>query len=271
MATPTVALGIDIGGSGIKGAPVDVSTGELLQPRQKLLTPAASTPQAVAAIVGRIAETFADDLPADARSASPSPAWSSTGVVRTAANIDKSWVGAPGEDIFPGPRAPLPARQRRRRSRRGRAALWRGAGRPGLGHPSPRSGPASGSHSSTTCTHPELRAGHLEVDGPRRRDAGGVERQGARGAGGTRGGPPNGSSRSPTLENLLWPDLVVVGGGVSRKADRFLRCSGCGRPSSPRPWRTPPASWAQPPYRRTEAVAAMVDPRRGVGAEPMSG
>ena len=45
---PTVALGIDIGGSGIKGAPVDMVTGEFLADRVKIATPAKSTPEAVA-------------------------------------------------------------------------------------------------------------------------------------------------------------------------------------------------------------------------------
>ena len=62
----TVALGIDIGGSGIKGAPVDLATGEFLQPRLKIATPAESTPAAVARIVDQIADEFTDDLPKDA-------------------------------------------------------------------------------------------------------------------------------------------------------------------------------------------------------------
>ena len=50
----TVALGIDIGGSGIKGAPVDLATGEFLQPRLKIATPAESTPEHLQQIVARL-------------------------------------------------------------------------------------------------------------------------------------------------------------------------------------------------------------------------
>ena len=96
----TVALGIDIGGSGIKGAPVDLATGEFLQPRLKIATPAESTPAAVARIVDQIADEFTDDLPKDAPIGVTIPGVVQHGVVRTAANIDKSWIDAEGEKIF---------------------------------------------------------------------------------------------------------------------------------------------------------------------------
>ena len=63
---PRVALGIDIGGSGIKRAPVDLDAGTFLRARLKIATPQQSTPKAVADIVGQIADHFVDDLPAGA-------------------------------------------------------------------------------------------------------------------------------------------------------------------------------------------------------------
>src|SRR4051794_3688952 len=100
MAMHQVALGIDIGGSGIKGAPVDLRTGEFLQPRLKIATPTTSTPAAIAAVVGRIAAEFADDLPPGAPIGVTIPGVVQHGVVQTAANIDKSWSGAAGAEIF---------------------------------------------------------------------------------------------------------------------------------------------------------------------------
>ena len=66
IVTSYLALGIDVGGTGIKGAPVDVSTGELIAERHRIPTPVDSTPEAVAAIVAQIAEHFAGVLPPDA-------------------------------------------------------------------------------------------------------------------------------------------------------------------------------------------------------------
>ena len=51
-------LGIDIGGSGIKGAPVDTDTGEMLAPRYRLLTPSPAKPHPVAQTVAKIVDHF---------------------------------------------------------------------------------------------------------------------------------------------------------------------------------------------------------------------
>ncbi|MCJ7672724.1 MAG: ROK family protein, partial [Acidimicrobiia bacterium] len=54
----TTRLGIDIGGTGIKGAPVDLGTGTLLAPRERILTPKPATPEAVAEVVAALAKHF---------------------------------------------------------------------------------------------------------------------------------------------------------------------------------------------------------------------
>lgn len=89
-------LGIDIGGSGIKGAPVDVERGELVQPRHRILTPEPSTPDAVADVVGEVARHF------DWRGAigCTFPAVVQRGIVWSAANVDKSWIGVDGQVLF---------------------------------------------------------------------------------------------------------------------------------------------------------------------------
>src|SRR5450759_135226 len=97
---PTVALGIDIGGSGIKGAPVDLVTSEFLADRVKIATPAKSTPEAVAEIVGQIAKQFLATLPPDAPIGVTIPGIVRHGVVKSAANIDKSWMNCDGEKLF---------------------------------------------------------------------------------------------------------------------------------------------------------------------------
>jgi polyphosphate glucokinase len=52
------AFGIDIGGSGIKGAPVDLDTGKLAADRKKILTPQPATPDAVTEVVKEVAQSF---------------------------------------------------------------------------------------------------------------------------------------------------------------------------------------------------------------------
>ena len=93
---PQPLLGIDIGGSGIKGALVDPDTGELLTERHRIETPQPSTPEAVAEVVHDIV-TFFDytgvvgcTFPAIVR----------RGVTLSAANVDKSWIGFDADTLF---------------------------------------------------------------------------------------------------------------------------------------------------------------------------
>lgn len=87
---PAEALGIDIGGSGIKGAIVDTSTGELRTDRLRFATPQPATPAAMAEVVQKIvASTGHSGL-----IGATFPAVISHGVARSAANVDKSWIGA---------------------------------------------------------------------------------------------------------------------------------------------------------------------------------
>jgi polyphosphate glucokinase len=89
-------LGIDIGGSGIKGAPVVTTTGVLLAPRHRIETPQPSRPEAVAEVVGEIARHFAWDGPIGCTF----PAIVQHGVVYSAANVDKSWIGTDGKTLL---------------------------------------------------------------------------------------------------------------------------------------------------------------------------
>jgi polyphosphate glucokinase len=85
----TSVLGIDIGGTGIKGAPVDTRTGQLLADRHRILTPHPATPDAVSEVVGELARVFDWTGPTGATF----PAVVKNGVARTAANVDESWIG----------------------------------------------------------------------------------------------------------------------------------------------------------------------------------
>lgn len=93
---PSQALGIDVGGSGIKGAIVDLRTGEFVGDRHKIATPKKSTPQAVAEIIVSICEHFSWDGPVGITL----PSVVQDEVVRTAANIHKSWIETDVAKLF---------------------------------------------------------------------------------------------------------------------------------------------------------------------------
>ncbi|MBV7335671.1 ROK family protein [Chloroflexi bacterium TSY] len=89
-------LGIDIGGSGVKGAPVDLVQGEFATERLRIETPQPSTPEAVAQVVKEIVDQFGIDAPFGCTF----PAVVQHGVTLTAANVDKSWIGTNAQELF---------------------------------------------------------------------------------------------------------------------------------------------------------------------------
>jgi polyphosphate glucokinase len=90
------ALGIDIGGTGIKGAPVDLATGQLVTDRKKLATPHPATPEAVTEVVKEVAQSFGWTGVVGATF----PGVVVNGTIRTAANVDKSWIGTDAAGLF---------------------------------------------------------------------------------------------------------------------------------------------------------------------------
>ncbi len=89
-------LGIDIGGSGIKGAPVNTKKGKLIDDRFRVPTPDPATPEAIAKVIKQITDHFKWDglvgcgFPGVVRN----------GVVKTAANLDKSWTDIDAQKLF---------------------------------------------------------------------------------------------------------------------------------------------------------------------------
>src|SRR5512143_899259 len=90
------ALGIDIGGSGIKGAPVDLETGQLLAERIRIKTPDEAKPKPVAETVAQIAQSFAWQGPIGIGF----PAPIKNGVMMMAANVSEKWVGINADEFF---------------------------------------------------------------------------------------------------------------------------------------------------------------------------
>lgn len=96
MTADRLLFGIDIGGSGIKGAPIDPRTGVLTEKRQRIPTPQPSTPEAVADTVVEIVNRFAWSGPIGVTV----PAVVQEGLVLTAANIDDEWIGTDAEELL---------------------------------------------------------------------------------------------------------------------------------------------------------------------------
>ena len=89
-------LGIDIGGSGVKGAPVDTDTGEPVVERHRIETPHPATPKSVAETVGQVAQHFSWSGPVGVTY----PGVVTRGVVHTAANMDQGWIGVDAAALF---------------------------------------------------------------------------------------------------------------------------------------------------------------------------
>jgi polyphosphate glucokinase len=89
-------LGIDIGGTGIKAAPVDVTTGNLLAERKKIDTPRPAVPHAVAEVVCGLIDSFGWSGPIGITF----PGVVTNGVTRTAANLDPAWIGLDARGLF---------------------------------------------------------------------------------------------------------------------------------------------------------------------------
>ncbi len=214
-------LGIDVGGSGIKGAPVDLVTGDFARKRLRIDTPAVSTPEAVCDVIATVVENF-DEV----RSGSPIgvtiPGVVQHGVVKTAANIDPSWIGCEIEKLLED-RLQHDVVVVNDADAAGVGELHYGAAK---GHEGLVVLTTLGTGIGTAIFNegvlvPNSELGHLEIDGY---DA---ETRAASSAK-TREGLsyPEWAERLQVyyrrLEDLLWPDLIVVGGGVSKDAEEFL-------------------------------------------------
>ncbi len=214
-------LGIDIGGSGIKGALVDLAAGDFAAPRLRIPTPSKSTPANVADVVAEIVAEFGAQM-GDGPIGITIPAVVTHGITRSAANIDKSWIDAPAEKIF-SDRLGRPVVLVNDADAAGVAEVKFGAAKDHQGLVLMTTlGTGIGSailYRGVLIPNSEL--GHLDIDG---HDA---ETQAAASI-----KTLLGLSYSEyvhrlqryyeVVEALFWPDLFVVGGGVSKDADKFM-------------------------------------------------
>ncbi|PJJ55295.1 polyphosphate--glucose phosphotransferase [Compostimonas suwonensis] len=219
--TTGTAIGIDIGGTGIKGAIVDLETGSLLSDRVKLPTPEGGKPDDIVMTVEEIINRL-PDAPAEAPLGVCFPAVILGGKTMSAANVSKKWIGLAAEDLFES-----------------------GLGRPitfvndadAAGFAEVRYGAAKGQKGLVIMTTlgtgigtaliyngvliPNAELGHIEVDG------GDYEKKASYSAKERDDLDWKDWGKRLTkyygqLEALLWPDLFIVGGGVSKSYEDFL-------------------------------------------------
>jgi len=211
-------LGIDIGGTGIKGAPVNTKTGELLASRYRLPTPQPSKPKAVAEVVGEVAKHFNWQGSIGAGF----PAVIQHGIARTAANIHKSWINTDVAKLFKKATG-CPVTIVNDADAAGIAEMKFGAGKgqdgvvllvtvgTGLGT------------SVFVDGHllPNTEFGHIEIDCE---DAELMASDAARKEHDLSWS--KWATRLDTyllrLEALIWPDLIILGGGVSKNHPKFI-------------------------------------------------
>ena len=212
-------LGIDIGGSGIKAAVVDAETGELLTQRRRFPTPDPSTPQAVTDVVGELVRHFNWAGPMGCTF----PAVIRNGIVYTAANVDDAWIGTDATALFERATG-CPASIINDADAAGIAEMVFGAGRDQQGVVLMLTlGTGIGS-ALFVDGHlaPNTDLGHIEIDGhnAESRAAGSARKREDLSwqAWGRRL-----NRYFQTVEFLLSPDLFIIGGGVSKRGEKFLK------------------------------------------------
>jgi polyphosphate glucokinase len=214
-------LGIDIGGSGVKGAPVNVASGEMLAERFRLPTPTPSTPKAVARTVLEIKEHFGWQGPIGCGY----PGVVRHGVTWTASNMDKKWIGSAAKDVFTEIIADesSPVEIINDADAAGLAEMHFGAGRGRNGVVMIITIGTGIGTALFTNGHlvPNLELGHMEVNGyeaePRISDAVRQREDLSWKKWGQRF-----NEYLQAVHKYFWPDLIILGGGGSKKVDKFM-------------------------------------------------
>jgi polyphosphate glucokinase len=215
-----IGIGVDIGGSGIKGAPVSLKKGEFLQERFRIPTPQPSTPDAVARVVAQVIAAFEPSKKTPVGVTFPGVV--QNGIVKTAANVDDAWIGTDlrrivrdyaGHDVYVLNDADAA----------GYAEFLYGAAhkRPGVVLMTTLGTGIGTALIVDGVLVPNTELGHIEIDG----------------ADGEQFAAESARERHnltddewiahlqryySEMEKLLWPDLIIVGGGVSKEHDMFL-------------------------------------------------
>jgi polyphosphate glucokinase len=216
--TSEIVLGIDIGGTGIKGSLVDIGSGKLLEERYRIDTPKGGKVEDIAASVGEIVKHFKWK----GKIGCTLPAVVQSGVVRTAANISKKWIGVNGLTLLS-------------KATKCSVALLNDADAAGVaemkfGAGKGRSGVVLlvtlGTGIGTALfvdgkLVPNTELGHLIV---REKDAEEFASNRVREEKDLswKKWAKNVDEYLEYIESLIWPNCIIIGGGVSKSAEKFI-------------------------------------------------
>lgn len=211
-------LGIDVGGSGIKGAPVDIETGALIAERIRIRTPEGAEPKPVAEVTAEIARSFKWKGPIGIGF----PAPIKSGVALMAANISRKWVGTNADELFTNVTG-CPCKVGNDADVAGLAEMMFGAGKD---HAGTVVIITLGTGIGTAIFYnrhllPNAEFGHLEIkgedaeyrasDAARQRDDLSWKKYAKRL-----------NKYLAAMEKLFWPDLFIIGGGISKAHEKFI-------------------------------------------------
>lgn len=214
-----VTLGIDIGGTGIKGGLVNASTGELVSKRYRLDTPRPATPADVSDVVTLVAQHF--DFAGPVGVAYPGVVLD--GVARTASNLDKGWIGSSLKDMI-GSRLAGPSTYLNDADAAGLAEAHYGAAKgqqgvvvlvtfgTGIG--------VAVTNNGELVANSEL--GHIEIDGADAEKAAAASARERDGLTWAEWGA-RADRYLQALENLVWPQLIILGGGISKNPEKWVQ------------------------------------------------
>ncbi len=216
--TPSQILGIDVGGSGIKGAPVDIQSGKLTAERIRIETPNKAEPRPVADVVQQIAQSFSWKEPIGIGFPAPIKA----GVAMMAANISEKWVGMNADDLFTKVTG-LPCTMINDADAAGLAEMLFGAGR---GQQGSIIMVTLGTGIGSAVFYrgnllPNTEFGHIEIKG---KDAEARASDAARQRDDLswKKFAKHLNQYLEMMEKLFWPDLFIIGGGVSKEHEKFI-------------------------------------------------
>ena len=218
MSTASLAIGVDVGGSSIKCALVDVETGAFRSERVSVPTPAQGSFDALLEALAAAASNLPQDLPIGLAF----PSVIRSGVILTAANVNKAWIGQQVASLA-AQRLGRPVVAINDADAAGLAELQFGAARgvPGtvlvltLG-----TGIGSALFSDGRLV-PNTELGHLQVSGQE------AEKRASGRAKVERSLSWDGWADELNLvlkemHALLWPDLIVLCGGITEEPDQFI-------------------------------------------------
>ncbi len=212
-------FGVDVGGSGVKGGIVDLDTGQLIGERFKIATPQPATPDAVAKTVAAVVREFGWTGSLGVTY----PGVVTDGIVRTAANVDKAWIGTDAQKVIAAELDGQAVTVLNAADAAGLAEEKFGAGRDNTGVIVLLTfGTGIGSaviHNGVLLPNTEF--GHLQVDGKEAEHRAASSIKEAKEWSYARW-TEEVTKVLVVVENAIWPDLFIAGGGISRKADKWI-------------------------------------------------